>query len=275
MAQTNNPPISTVLKIFTAVEFVVLATVSTVLFFFPTLGHSVWAWEIGAFNICFLGAVYFASAVAVGCMLFIGRWAPARVILPMLFTFTFVVLLVSIWKSSTFFFDRPATWGWFFLYIVLPIDAFIHLILYRKLKPADQNKTSPAWRAGAILLAVLFVIYGLGELIAPATFTSFWPWKMDAFHTQLYSGIFFTAAVGLYLVSKTSARVEFLSLGLTLAVCGFFSLLGVTLANAQLGKVDWSAGGTVAWLIGYSVILLTGLGMILASRRAEPALSKA
>lgn len=268
MAQEKNPPISTVLKIFTTVEFIVLATVSVVLFFLPDFGKSVWAWEIGPFNLRFLGAVYFASAVAVGSMLFVGRWAPARLILPMLFTFTFTVLVVTLIKLPTFLLDRPATWGWFILYLTLPIDALAHIWLYRKLKPANQKATSKSWSLIATILAVVLGAYGVGQLLAPALFSSFWPWAIDEFHAQLYCGIFLTAAVGLYLIRKSSAQVETLALGLTLAAWGFFALVGLALVDGQVHKVNWSLGGTYLWLSAFALILLTGLGLIYTAQKA-------
>ncbi|MEX1071789.1 MAG: hypothetical protein WEC37_04100 [Anaerolineales bacterium] len=266
--QTKNPPISTVLKVFTAVEFLVLVSVSSVLFFLPGFAASNWAWEIAPFNMRFLGAVYFASAVAVGLMLFKGRWAPARVILPMLLTFTGIALLISLMQSSVFLFDRPFTWGWYFIYSVLPINALAHILLYRSLPPAD-SKTTPA-RLGTVSLLVSIVlgVYGLAQLFMPVASSSFWPWPVNAFHAQLYSGIFFTAAVGLFLIRKAAAPIELASVGYTLAVLGFFAIVGLALTNAQVQRVNWAAPGTWLWMAGFAVIFLQGLGLILQSRKS-------
>lgn len=272
MAQSNaNPPISLALKIFTTVEFIVLASVCTILFFFPDVGKPVWAWEISPFNIRFTGAIYFASAVAVGSMLFVGRWAPARMILPMLFTFTTLVLITSLLQLPMFFFDRPATWAWFLLYITLPVDALIHIYLYRKLKPADAKLTSAFFSTMALVVGSVLVVYGLGLLVVPAALTTFWPWPIDPFHAGLYSAIFTTAGVGLLVIRKQAARIEFISLGLTLATIGAFAIWGLALANVVKPIVVWSAVTTWLWLGLFAALFAIGLLLILTARQAVKA----
>lgn len=267
--KSENPPISNLLKFLTTIEFIVLTVVSVAFFFFPNAAAPVWAWEFTPFNIRFTGAVYIASAVAVGAMLFAGRWAPARLILPMILTFTSLVLLTTLLQLNNFIYDRPATLGWFILYIVLPVNAALHLYMYRKWKPALAKPTPARWQQIANIFAPPLIVYGVGLFILPATLTAFWPWPINPFHAGLYSAIFTTAGVGLLLVRKQAAAVELRSLGATLLSLGVFAIIGLALANVVKPIVVWSAPGTLAWLAIFAALAVIGAGLIAAGRSAN------
>jgi hypothetical protein len=257
------------LKILTTVEFMVLAVVSVAFFAFPGVAAPQWAWEFTPFNVRFTGAVYLASAVAVGAMLFAGRWAPARLILPMILTFTGLVLLATLLQLDNFIYDRPATWGWFILYIVLPVNAAVHLYIYREQPPALARKTPARWSQLATWAAPLLALYGAGLFMAPAAFTVFWPWPVNAFHAFLYSAIFITAGLGLWLVRTQAAAIELRSLGATLLTLGAFALVGLALANVVKPIVVWSAPGTLAWLAIMAVIGGIGAGLLRLAARTK------
>lgn len=266
MAKNNNPPISDLLKVLTTVEFIVLAVVSVGFFFLPNVAAPVWAWEFTPFNIRFTGAVYLASAVAVGAMLFAGRWAPARLILPMIFTFTTLALAATLLNLPNFIYERPATWGWFLLYILLPVNSAVHLYLYRNWKPALAKATPARWTQLANVFGPLLIAYGAGLFVAPAALTFFWPWPINPFHAGLYSAIFVTAGVGLLLVRKQAAAIELRSLGATLLTLGAFAIIGLALANVVKPIVVWTAPGTLAWLAIFAVLAVLGLGLLQAGR---------
>jgi hypothetical protein len=265
--QVANPPISSFLKISTAVEVVILLIVSIVLFFLPEVTNSTWPWQMAPFGMRYLAAVYTAALVNVGYMLFVGRWAPARVVLPMLLTFTGIVLIVSLMHPSIFLSDRPSTLAWFFLYILFPLSSLAHILIYRHLPPAESKPVPRNLSNISILVAIGLTIYATAQFIFPAESSSFWPWSVDAYHARIYSGVFFCAAVGLLYIYKNAAPVELAAVGYTGIALGVVSVLGLVYTDLQVHKLNWSAAGVWIWIAGLLVISLEGLALVLQSRK--------
>lgn len=263
----NNPSVTPLLRILTLIEVIVLAGAGGILFFLPDLAGQLWPWQLTPFNTRFLGAIYLAALAAIVTLLLAGRWAPARVVLPALFTFTALVLAISLISFDRFDFQRPGTWAWFALYIILPINSAYHLWLYRRLPPADETPVPPVWRGGLLAGAIALGAYGVGLLIAPAAFSAFWPWKLDDFHGQMYSATFLSGAAGLLAASRVAAPVELLAAGLTQGILGLSGIVGVLIVDASVRRVDWSLPGTWLWVGAFAVMLIAGLGMWWQSRR--------
>jgi len=270
-APSDNPPLTPLLRILTLIEVIVLAGAGGALFFLPDLAGTQWPWPLLPFNTRFLGAIYLASLAPVAVMLFVGRWAPARGVLPALFTFTALVLGVSLMSTSRFEFQRPSTWIWFALYIILAINSAYHLWRYRLLPPADPMPVPAAWRGYLLAVAVVFSVYGFGLLAAPTVFSAFWPWRIDDFHGQMYSAAFLTGAVGALTASRVAARIEFFTAALTQGVLSLFAILGLLIVDASVRKVDWSLPGTWLWVGAFAVMLIASLGMLWQSRRTNNA----
>lgn len=270
--ENENPAISLVLRGSSFIELLVLIGAGGGLFFMTDLTRAQWPWDIPPFNARFLGAVYLAAMVAVAMKLLGGRWAPARLVLPMVFTFTFVIFIMSLVWLDRFLFDRWGAWAWIFLYIAIPLNAAVHMWLYRRL-PVARSTAVPAvpaaWRTLLLAFAVALGVYGLAQLFAPETTSAFWPWRIDAFHGQLYSAIFLTAAIGAFLLSRAATPIEYFTLGITYAVLGFFSILGVVIADTTARRVDWGSAGTQLWMALFAAILLVGLALMWQSRLAR------
>src|SRR5258708_35307200 len=92
---TENPPITSLLRFVGILEVLALAAAGIGLFFVYSVAAPLWPWDIKPFNAGFVGATYLGSLMAVVTMLGVSRWAPARLLFPMLFSFTGGVLFVS------------------------------------------------------------------------------------------------------------------------------------------------------------------------------------
>jgi hypothetical protein len=267
--KNENPPITPLLRYLTIIEVLVLIGAGVGLFFFTDLTRPQWPWEIRPFNARFVGAVYLTSMIAVAMMLVGGRWAPARLVLPMLFTFTFVVLIMTLLGLANFRYDRWATWVWFVLYIVLPINAAYHLWLYRRLRPVDPNPVPSPWRYCLRGMGVVLALYGLAQFFAPESASAFWPWKIDAFHGRMYSANFLTGAVGAFVLARAAAPIEYFTLGITYGVLGLFAIVGLVVVDASVRSVDWSAAGTWLWVVAFAISFIVGVALMGYSRASR------
>jgi hypothetical protein len=262
----DNPKITKLLLTVTAFESLVLLVAGVGLLLFPSLFIPIWPWEMPIVNAVILGSVYAASLVATITVVVVGRWAPTRVVVPMILIFTSIVLIVCLFYLDVFDFRRWETWFWFIIYLIIPINAAYHVWLYRNLKPVNPNPMPTLWRNLLLVPIMLLGLYGIGLLISPDRFSSFWPWPLSAFASQLYSVLYITPALGALLMFGAAASIELLAAGLTQAVGGLVPIIGVLIVGNQPHKVDWSEIGTWLWFGSFAIILLSGLGLIWQSR---------
>jgi len=263
----SNPPLTPLLRAMTLIEVIVLAAAGIGLFFLPDIAATLWPWELTPFNTRFLGAIYLAAMTAVGLMLRGGRWYPARPVVWTIFSFTVVVLVVSILNTHLFDFSRWGTWLWFALYIALPINCIYHLWLYRRVPTNILRPTSSVLRYTLLIFGGALGLYGVGLLVAPLTFTSFWPWALDEFHAQLYSATFFSGAFGLITISRATTAGELGGAGVTQGLLGVLALVGLVIVNAQVNRVNWSYATTWLWVGMFAAMALTSLILLAAARR--------
>jgi len=266
----DNPKITPFLRGFTLVEALVLVGAGFGLFFFPEIVRPLWPWELAPFNTRFLGAIYLGAMAPVAIMFLSGRWSPTRPVLWAIFTFTSIVLVVSLFHIERFDLKYMGTWIWFALYIGLPVSAAYHLWRYRNM-PADQLNPVPRnWRYILRATSLLLAIYGLGLILLPNTFSSLFPWKLDVFHSQLYSATFITGAVILISVAVLATRAEFVTAGAAEVTFSVFAILGLIIVDAVVKKIDWSAPNTLAWLVSLAILALLGTALIVAGASGIP-----
>ncbi|MCC7447798.1 MAG: hypothetical protein IT324_10290, partial [Anaerolineae bacterium] len=264
------------------IEALVLIASGGGLFFLSDIAQTQWPWQIPMYATKVVGATYLSSLVAVLAMLFYRQWSPARLVLWMIFAFTSLVLVVSLLYLNVFNFSRWATWGWFILYIALPVNSAYHLWLYRRLKPVNVIPASRTWRIYLFMQGLLAFVFAFNLLLFPSKFIDIWPGRFDEFHGQLYSAIFITATVGSWIVALGASRAEWIALGVTQTVLAFFMLLGVVLVAASLpsGYILEFAPAAYLWVALFGMMLVSGVIMLVqrvvqrsAVPAAEPSLS--
>jgi hypothetical protein len=269
MASGNaNPRVTTLLLAVTGIETLVLFGAGVGLVVQPTVISSIWPWPLTPFNAAFLGAVYSASLVSAAALTVIGRWSPARIVLPMILVFTTIVLFVSLAHLGRFSPGWPA-WLWFFLYLALPINAARHVWLYRDLPPADPEPPTPGFRAVLLIAAAIFGLYGLALLAAPEAVGNLWPWPIDAFHGRLYSVTFLTPAIGLYLLGRAASWAELWTMGLTLLVLGLLAIFGLAVTDVRTDRIDWAGPSTWSYVVPFGLVVALGFGLCRAAQQRK------
>lgn len=266
MPFNENPEITRLLRWVTGIESFVLLVAGVGLLLFPSVVGPQWPWELTRFNALLLGSIYSAALIATVITVRIRHWAPARIVLPMIALFTTVVLVVSLVNLDRFESGKYSTWLWLLLYIVIPANAIFHMWLYRHLKPYRPFPLSNQWRTIFLLPTIALGLYGMGLLIAPATFADFWPWPIDDFHGRMYSVAYLTPALGALLLLRSAAAVEAFTLGLTMATGGIVPIVGLAIIDIQTDKIDWDQAGTWLWIASFAILFLSGLGLAWRSR---------
>lgn len=254
-----NPPLPLLLRLVILVAFLLLIAAGVSLFLLPDFARAHWAWQLTPFNTRFLGAIYLAGLVPITMLLLKGRSTPTRLVIAMLFVFATNITLVSFFYLDRFIFARKVTGIWFWIYITLTVIAAYYLPRYRNLSLSRSIQLSSVWRTYLWLQAIVLGMYGLGLIIAPSSFSAFWPWKLDNFHAQLYSSIFLTGAVGSLILSSAAAKIELLTLGLTQAVFGLLVIVGIAITDLSLDKIDWYLPGTWLWFKAFAVLSIAGI----------------
>lgn len=257
----NNPRIPAFLRFVIAIECGVVLMGASLLYLFPSLAEQLWAWPIPPFNSRFVGAIYFAAYVPLLIFWFSARWTPGRFILWLIFVFTALVMIVMFIHWQSFAWDRFSTYLIFWpLYIFLPINSAVFLVLSRGVQ-VSRPVTMPAlWKFILLSIAVVGTGYGIGLLISPESLTGFWPWNVDAFHGRIYASAFLTPAAGAWiLIRRPGAASEYLTFGLNLLTGGFLPALGILLTNVNMPperQIDYNSPGT--WLF-LGIFLFTGV----------------
>ena len=255
----ENPPISTGLRVAMAVAVLVVLGGGLLLFLPARVGR--WVWPIGPFNSRFLGAIYLAELVGGAVLVVIGRQFPARVVIPVAWTFTGVVTVASFVNLGDFDFANRGPWLWFLAYVAF--TALLPFYLGGLRRGPQPPPTSPGWRRWFRFEGVVQSAYGVGLLLAPDPLTDFWPWRIDAFHGRIYSAVFLTFGVGSLLLAARSAPVEMRTIGVSRLVLGVLSVAGLILADARAGTVDWGAAGSVVWTAAFAGMAVVGALMML------------
>lgn len=267
----SNPPVPPFLKYFTLFELIVLVLAGVGTLFLPTFSQPLWPWDVAPFNIAFIGAIYLASVAPIAMVARGGQWDLARLVLRMQLVFTGIALIASLINLGRFHFDRPATWAWFFLYISLPLNAAVHLWLYRGAPPGPEFALPAGWRNYLLGQSVVLGLYGLAQFFVGSGMSPLWPWGLDNFHGEIYSGAFVTTALGGLLMARGATRSGVVALGISQIGIAVFAVGGMALVDASVHRINWGAPGTIGWIVGFAVMAIAGAGMLRLSRDTSAA----
>lgn len=244
------------------ISWVLLLFVGGSLFFFPEFARGHWMWPLTPFNTSFLGAVYLSAWVPLTVVLRVRRWAPARLILPMLWVVTTGILIASFSHPEQLALNRRITKIWYWLYLVDCLGATYYLGKFHRRPPGNTSRVGKQWAVVLRAQGIALGGFGAGLLGIPTLFGQFWPWPLDPFHCQVYSAIFLAGAVGSWVLLQAVTPVELLTMGLTQVTFSLLVLIGMIAVDASVQKIQWLQLGTLCWLGSFVVIGFIGMMMI-------------
>ena len=262
----SNSPLPRLLLTLVMLSIVLLVIVGGGLFFFSDFSRARWLWELPPFNAKFLGAIYLSALVGLANLVLAKRSSLARLIVPMTWVFTTVVLTVSCLQLQQFSVGRRATDIWFCLYLIDCVGSSYYLGYYRQQPIAGLRRLPRPWSIGLGIQAGILGAYGLGLFFMPETIGSWWPWDLDPFHAQLYSSIFLTGAIGAAILCYRATAVELKSLAAIQLTFSSFVLAGTWWVDNTEKRVDWGAWENWVWV---SAIALLGLASLALFRKAS------
>jgi hypothetical protein len=263
-------PIASALRWVTIAESVILGVAGVGLLVAPDLLTPFWPWTLTPFTARALGAVYLAAFVVTGSLALRPWWSPARIVDPMVATFTIIITALSVVGI-----DRLQNWPWTGVWLVVYLAAVVaavwYLWSYRGLPPAPTARPPrPLLRSALIAQAVLLGAYGAALLVVGATATGFWPWPVDDFHARIYSAAFITPAVGAAILARTGTMLEDRTLGASQLVSGVAAIVGAIVVDADVHRVDWGLPGTWGWVAMCVGIAAVGLLLLVDHPETTP-----
>ncbi len=239
------------------ISMILLLVVGGTLCVAPSFAQQYWPWPLAPFNTRLLGAVYLSAAIPLVGYISRPTVEKLRIVLPVFACFTTYFLLASMGHSSNFL-TRKSSPIWFLLY---GADSGIGLFYCWRLRRLllKRDSAPQPFRALYQIQSLILVLYGLGLLlVAPLFGKQLWLWPIDLFHSHLYSGVFFTGALGMWLLSTCSTRRGRIWLGITQTFLGFSVVLGNWLVDLQVQTLDWLS--LAPWLWQYLFFLFGCLG---------------
>jgi hypothetical protein len=185
-------------------------------------GQDMWAWMTPPFNARYVGVIYLGALVPLVIFAVTARWSPGRIVLWMIFVFTAVIMVVMFAYADRFEWPRLAPWGFWALYLFLPVNSAVFLWRLRDLRVPEPLVRMPT---AMTALALVLGGYGIALLAIPEDATRFWPWPVDAFHARIYAATYLTPAVGALVILRGSTPEEIRTLAATLIVFGIAAVL--------------------------------------------------
>lgn len=265
---SGDPRISPLLRGVTWLEVAVLVIAGGGLLFAQPVVVGIWPWSLAPFNLRFLGALYSAALLAAFLQSWRGRWAPGRLVTTMIFVFTLVVTVISFHHGARFDPAKAEVWVWFVLYIGVCVNAGAHLWWYRHV-PAAGAPPGRGSRAALLAQSIGLGGYGVALLIMPEPVAQIWPWKIDAFHAQLYSVTFLTPAAGALALLRSATRIDWFTLGITQLAWGLLPILALLVVDFNLQRVAWQAAPVWVWIGLFAITATMGAWMLRQAAKAD------
>jgi len=238
------------------VPFLVLAFI--ILYFFPELSGSRFAWSIQPnMTAMFMGAGYIGGSWLFANAVFGRRWHRVAPGYPPVTAFTIAMLLATALHWDRFDPGHLPFILWLGLYVITPFLVPLVWLYNRRADSgapeADDALTPVAARWGLRLLGLAILVFAVVGFLQPEWLISVWAWKLSPLTARIMSGWFVLLGVGGLVIGRetrwSSWRVGLQSIGL-------WQLLVVI--AALVNPADFS-GGLFNWYLVSVIVVLVGM----------------
>ena len=232
----------------------------------PTRVDRAIPWLVPPLHARFLGSMYLSGAALMLGGILSRRWAQARIINTMIYLWTGMLFVVSLFYLPTFDIARTQVWFWWGAYLVYPVIAAVLAFRYRQ-EPADYGRELPRWAVAYLWVQGLLVIsLALGLLLLPNRMIPLWPWKITPMLAQIYSSPFFSYGIASLLMASRPRWSEALA-----------SLVGTWVFVAAVLLASWLHRGLfmftetpdILWFAAFGVATLVLGGLSIAGLRLD------
>jgi hypothetical protein len=235
----------------------------------PDRTDEAFAWTIQPpLTAAFLGAGYGAGCVLVVLSLRDPVWARSRQPVLTILAFVVLTLAATLLHLDRFHLQpefaalpllaRVAAWFWLAVYVFVPLAMCLALWAQERAPGADPPMRHPVPRVLRAALAAesaVLLVVGLLLLVAPATYTSLWPWQLTPLTAQVVAAwlVAFGAATALAAVAGDLARLRTSAIAYTV-----FGVLVLVAVARFPGTVEWSDPAAWVFTAVAGAMVLTG-----------------
>ncbi|MCC6613710.1 MAG: hypothetical protein IT320_09550 [Anaerolineae bacterium] len=243
-----------------------LLTESTDVYFSWTIQSSLTA--------AFIGAGYWASFLLEFLSARERVWARARLAMPAVVIFSFLMFIATLIHLDKFHFNAPqaltvaGTWVWFLVYAIVPVLLAVQWWRQVRAPGVDpaRGEPLPGWmRALLIAQAAIMLLLGVVGTLAPDALASIWPWAL----TPLTGRAVGAWCVGLGVAAAHAVyENDLLRLHAMMTSCALFGLLAIVALLRYPAEINTANLAIWIYVAFIASLLLVGIWGTLLARRA-------
>jgi hypothetical protein len=258
MASVQDDRIYPLTRIVAAIVVPFLALAFIILYFFPELSGSRFAWSIQPnMTAMFMGAGYIGGSWLFANAVFGRRWHRVAPGFAPVTAFTVAMLLTTVLHWDRFDLGHLPFILWLGLYVVTP---FLVPLVWLTNRRADSGapevgdmQTPVAARWGLRLLGLVILVFAVVGFLQPAWLISVWAWKLTPLTARIMSGWFVLLGVGGLVIGQ---ETRWSSWRVGLQAIGLWQLLVVIAALMNPADFD---GGLLNWYLVSVILVLAGM----------------
>lgn len=200
----------------------------------------------------FLGAMYLSGGVFMLLAMVSRHWHEIRVVTAILFVWTGMLGIVSLFHLPAFDWTQIQVWFWFVAYICYPLVAlWISWCQHKQNDHPTGPELADALRVYLYLQGTVAVVVAVPLLFVPQFMATVWPWKIPVAVAHIYGAPFLSYGVGsLYAAQqRVWSEVRIVVFGTVVFAVGVLSASSI---HRQL--FDFQKPSAWIWFGGFGLV---------------------
>jgi hypothetical protein len=234
---------------------------------FPAETDRLFFWGIEPpINAGLFGMLYLGGAAVVGMLAYLGRWEPARFLIPILVSAGVMITATTLLHLDLFT-PGPRLAYWLVVYVGAPLLAVLSYTGHER-RGGDwtaYRPITPATRGLAITVGAVLILLGVLVLVRPTPVVAQWPWPITPLMVRIFASWFAAFGMGLlwFWVERDWDRVRHVA-DLMIAASGL-DLLMVLVHREDLTNV-----GPNLWLYCSHLAMFGLVGLLMHRLQRKP-----